>query len=66
MNSAKKNYKTIENEDLAMIYVVKKFRHYLSRNSFNFFCRSSNITISSEQTDNNRSNCQMAFIVTRV
>jgi hypothetical protein len=34
MNSAKKNYTTIEKEDLTMIYVVKKFKHYLLGNSF--------------------------------
>jgi hypothetical protein len=62
MNSAKKNYTTIEKEDLAMIYVVKKFRHYLLGNSF-FLCRSSSITISSEQTDNNRSNYQMVLLL---
>ncbi len=37
MNSAKKNYITIGNETLAMIYVVKKFKHYLLRNSFIVF-----------------------------
>ncbi len=37
MNSAQKNYTTTENEDLTMIYVVKKFKHYLLENSFIFF-----------------------------
>jgi hypothetical protein len=37
MNNAKKNYTTSEKEALAMIYVVKKFRHYLLRNDFIFF-----------------------------
>jgi len=37
MNSAKKNYTTTEKEILAMIYVVKKFRHYLLGNNFTFF-----------------------------
>jgi hypothetical protein len=37
MNSAKKNYTTTKKEILAMIYVVKKFKHYLSGNSFTFF-----------------------------
>ncbi len=37
MNNAKKNYTTTEKEALVMIYVVKKFRHYLLRNSFIFF-----------------------------
>jgi hypothetical protein len=33
MNSIEKKYTTIEKEALAMIYVVKKFRHYLLGNS---------------------------------
>jgi hypothetical protein len=37
MNIAKKNYTTIENETLAMIYAMKKFKHYLLGNSFIFF-----------------------------
>ncbi len=37
MNNAKKNYTTTKKEALAMIYVVKKFRHYLLRNDFIFF-----------------------------
>jgi len=37
MNSAKKNYITIEKEALAMIYVVKKFKHYLLHNNFVFY-----------------------------
>jgi hypothetical protein len=37
MNSAKWNYTTTEKETLAMIYAMKKFKHYLSRNSFIFF-----------------------------
>jgi hypothetical protein len=37
MNSAEKNYTTIEKKTLAMIYVMKKFRNYLLRNSFIFF-----------------------------
>jgi hypothetical protein len=37
MNNVKKNYSTIEKEALAMIYVVKKFQHYLLGNNFTFF-----------------------------
>ncbi len=37
MNNTKKNYTTIEKEALAMIYVVKKFKHYLLGNNFTFF-----------------------------
>jgi hypothetical protein len=37
MNNVKLNYTTIENEALTMIYVVKKFKHYLLRNNFIFF-----------------------------
>jgi hypothetical protein len=37
MNNVGKNYITTEKEALAMIYVVKKFRHYLLGNSFIFF-----------------------------
>jgi hypothetical protein len=37
MNSAEKNYKSIKKEALVMIYVMKKFRHYLLGNSFIFF-----------------------------
>ncbi len=35
MNNVKKNC-TTKKEALAMIYVVKKFRHYLLKNSFIF------------------------------
>ena len=37
LNSAEKNYTTTEWEGLAMVYVVKKFRHYLLANKFIFF-----------------------------
>jgi hypothetical protein len=37
MNNAKKNYTTIKKEALAMIYVVKNFRHYLLGNNFVFY-----------------------------
>jgi hypothetical protein len=37
MNSIENNYITTEKEALVMIYVVKKFRHYLLGNSFIFF-----------------------------
>jgi hypothetical protein len=37
INSVEKNYTTIQNNNLAMIYGVKKFRHYLLGNSFIFF-----------------------------
>jgi hypothetical protein len=37
MNNARNNYTTIEKETLKMIYVVKKFRHYLLGNRFTFF-----------------------------
>jgi hypothetical protein len=36
-NNAQKNYTTIKKEVLAMIYVVKKFCHYLLANTFIFF-----------------------------
>jgi hypothetical protein len=58
MNSAKKNYTTIENEVLAMIYAMKKVRQYLLGNSFFFFFfgRSSSIIVFVEQTNSARSN----------
>jgi hypothetical protein len=37
MNSVEKNYTTTKKEALAMIYDVKKFRHYLLGNSFVFY-----------------------------
>jgi hypothetical protein len=37
MNSADNNYTTTKNEGLVMIYVVKKFKHYLLGNNFIFF-----------------------------
>ena len=37
LNSAKKNYTTIEQEGLGMIYAVKQYRHYLLSNKFVFF-----------------------------
>jgi hypothetical protein len=37
MNSEEKNYTTTEKETLTMIYVVKKFKHYMLKNSFIFF-----------------------------
>jgi hypothetical protein len=37
INSVEKIYTTTKNNNLAMIYGVKKFRHYLLGNSFNFF-----------------------------
>jgi hypothetical protein len=37
MNNAKKNYTTTKKETLAMIYVVKKFRHRLLGNNLTFF-----------------------------
>ena len=37
LNSAEKNYTTTEREGLAMIYVVKKFWHYLLANPFAFY-----------------------------
>jgi hypothetical protein len=36
MTGDKKNYSTIEKETLVMIYVIKKFRHYLLGNNFTF------------------------------
>ena len=36
LNSAEKNYTTTEREGLTMIYVVKKYRHYLLVNKFVF------------------------------
>jgi hypothetical protein len=37
MNNVKKKYKIIEKETLTMIYVVKKFRHYILGNNLIFF-----------------------------
>jgi hypothetical protein len=37
MNSADNNYTTTKKEGLVMIYVVKKFKHYLLGNNFIFF-----------------------------
>ena len=37
LNDAQKNYTTTKQEGLGMIYVVKKFRHYLLANKFVFF-----------------------------
>ena len=37
LNSAEKNYTTTEREGLAMVYAIKKFRHYLLANHFIFF-----------------------------
>ncbi len=37
MNNVEKNYTTTKKETLAMIYVVKKIRHYLLGNNFIFF-----------------------------
>ena len=37
LNSAKKNYTTIEREGLSMVYAIKKFCHFLLANKFIFF-----------------------------
>ena len=37
LNSAEKNYTTIEREGLVMVYALKKFRHHLLANCFIFF-----------------------------
>ena len=37
LNDAEINYTTTEREGLAMVYAVKKFRHYLLANQFIFF-----------------------------
>ena len=37
LNSAEQNYSTTEREALAMVYSVKKFRHYLLASRFSFF-----------------------------
>ena len=37
LNSTEKNYTTTEREGLAMVYAVKKFKHYLLANRFIFF-----------------------------
>ena len=37
LSDAKKNYTTMEREGLAIVYNVKKFRHYLLANHFIFF-----------------------------
>ena len=37
LNEVEKNYTTTEREGLGMVYIVKKFRHYLLANKFMFF-----------------------------
>jgi hypothetical protein len=37
LNQVEKNYTTTERKALAMIYAVKKFKHYLLTNHFIFF-----------------------------
>jgi hypothetical protein len=37
LNSTEQNYITIEREDLAMVYALHKFRHYLLGNFFVFY-----------------------------
>ncbi len=37
VNSAEKNYTTIEKKTLTMIYAMKKFKHYFLGNNFTFF-----------------------------
>ena len=37
LNDAKKNYTMTKREVLGMIYVIKKFRHYLLANKFVLF-----------------------------
>ena len=37
LNDGEKNYTTIEQEGLGMIYAMKKFRNYLLANKFVFF-----------------------------
>ena len=37
LNEVEKNYTTTEREGLGIVYVVKKFRHYLLANKFVFF-----------------------------
>ncbi len=37
MTKVEKNYSTTNKEALAMIYVIKKFRHYLLGNNFTLF-----------------------------
>jgi hypothetical protein len=37
LNSTEQNYITIEREDLAMVYALHKFRHYLLGNCFVFY-----------------------------
>jgi hypothetical protein len=37
LNSAEKNYNTVEREALAMVFSLHKFKHYLLGNKFVFY-----------------------------
>ena len=37
LNSAERNYSTMEHEALGMVFSLKKFRHYLLANPFTFY-----------------------------
>ena len=65
MNSAERNYLTTEREGLAMVYAIKKFRHYLLENKF-IFCRSSCADVSSKQTMRYWTNYSLVCDFTRI
>ena len=66
LNSAEKNYTTTEREGLAMIYAVKKFRHYLLCEQIHVFCGSPSATVFGQQALQYGTNRQMVHHIARV